>query len=135
MKLRVTVEGKTYEVEVEVLDDAGGGLAHAAAPARGHSAPASAPAPAAPSPTPPPAPAASAPVSTSGDVVVAPIVGTVMQIKVAVGETVTLNQVLLVMEAMKMETNVASPMAGKIKAIHVTPGQAVKAGQVLVEFE
>jgi biotin carboxyl carrier protein len=58
-----------------------------------------------------------------------------MQIKVAVGETVALNQVLLVMEAMKMETNVASPMAGKINAIHVTPGQAVKAGQVLVEFE
>jgi glutaconyl-CoA/methylmalonyl-CoA decarboxylase subunit gamma len=135
MKLRVTVEGKTYEVEVEVLDDAAGGPAHTAAPARSHSATASAPAPAASSHPPASGPAASASASTSGDVVVAPIVGTVMQIKVAAGESVELNQVLLVMEAMKMETNVASPMAGKIKAIRVTPGQAVKAGQVLIEFE
>jgi methylmalonyl-CoA carboxyltransferase small subunit len=68
-------------------------------------------------------------------VVKAPIVGTVVQIKVAPGDTVAVNQVLLVMEAMKMETNVASPLAGKVKTIRVSPGDAVKAGQVLVEFE
>jgi methylmalonyl-CoA carboxyltransferase small subunit len=58
-----------------------------------------------------------------------------VQIKIAPGDTVAVNQVLLVMEAMKMETNVASPLAGKVKTIRVSPGDAVKAGQVLVEFE
>jgi biotin carboxyl carrier protein len=134
MKLRVTVEGKSYEVEVEVLDDTGG-LAHLASshPAA-HAAPSPAPAAPMPSTSTAPAPRA-APSSASGDVVVAPIVGTVLQVKVAVGDAVELNHVLLVMEAMKMETNVASPMAGRIKAVHVTPGQAVKAGQVMIEFE
>ena len=130
MKLRITVEGKTYEVEVEVLEGAPIGPTHgpttvhstAAAPTRSH-----------PSPDVDPAPHSSA--VTGEHVIKAPIVGTILELKVAPGDTVTINQVLLVMEAMKMETNIASPIAGKIKTILVSPGEAVKAGQVLVELE
>ena len=135
MKLRITVEGQTYEVEVEVLSEtrheppvgASAVQSVARSPTSGVAATGSSPPPA----------AATAPISAApgSHVVEAPIVGTIMQLKVAAGETVAVNQVLLVMEAMKMETNIASPMAGKIKAIHVAPGQAVKAGQVLIEFE
>lgn len=133
MKLRITVEGKTYEVEVEVVEEGlaaplhgstwghGSSVAELASTAQPH-------APAAGVPTPSPG-------VSSDRVVKAPIVGTILQIKVAPGDTVSINQVLLVMEAMKMETNVASPLAGKVKAVRVSPGEAVKAGQVLVELE
>lgn len=134
MKLRITVEGKAYEVEVDVLEDANSGYG-------GYSPPTPRAAPA-PRPAPEPAPVRAAPVpvgngnGNGGDrAVKAPIVGTVMQVKVKPGDNVELNQVLLVMEAMKMETNIASPMPGKVKAVLAAPGDAVKAGQVLVELE
>jgi len=134
MKLRITVEGKTYGVEAEVLEDAPVG-----SPLRSATVPTTTMVP--PITPAPPAPrtdAAVAPVpavETTGTVVNAPIVGTIMQLKVAVGDSVAVNQVLLVMEAMKMETNIASPVAGRVKAIYVSPGEAVKAGQLLVELE
>jgi methylmalonyl-CoA carboxyltransferase small subunit len=142
MKLRITVEGQSYEVDVEVLDD-GAGAPPTGGPMYGSTSVGArtvAP-PAAPKPAPDPAPAPSraidvAPSSGSGEKVVkAPIVGTIVQLKVAPGDSVEINQVLLVMEAMKMETNVASPIAGKVKAVRVSPGDPVKSGQVLVEFE
>ncbi len=134
MKLRITVEGKAYEVEVDVLDESG-------SPAPRYAAAEVAPVRSA-SVAPPPAPAP-APVATNGNgngnggerVVKAPIVGTVMSVKVKPGDDVQVNQVLLVMEAMKMETNIASPIAGKIKSVAAKPGDAVKAGQVLVELD
>ncbi len=146
MKLRISVEGKTYEVDVEVVEEGPGGPIYGStsvhsgtvtAPVAVKPAPSAAPtAPAAAPARPSPASAASASSSAPGDKVVkAPIVGTVMQLKVAPGDEVSVNQVLLVMEAMKMETNVASPIAGKVKTIRVAGGEAVKAGQVLVEFE
>jgi glutaconyl-CoA/methylmalonyl-CoA decarboxylase subunit gamma len=125
MKLRITVEGKTYEVQVDTVDDG------PAAPVYGSTSVHSTmmPAPASPAPTPPTA-------TSSGDrLVKAPIVGTVLALKVAPGDSVSVNQVLLVMEAMKMETNVSSPLAGRVKAIRVAAGEPVKAGQVLIEFE
>lgn len=134
MKLRITIEGKTYEVEVEVLEGAPIGPTHG--PTTVHSAaaaPASTPTKSHPSPDVDPAPHSSA--VTGEHVIKAPIVGTILELKVAPGDTVGVNQVLLVMEAMKMETNIASPIAGKIKSILVSPGEAVKAGQVLVELE
>lgn len=131
MKLRITVEGKTYEVDVEVLEEGPAGPLYGSTSF--HSSTVA-------GPTSPGTPAAAPPVATAAGgggehVVKAPIVGTIVQIKVAPGDTVEVNQVLLVMEAMKMETNVASPIAGKVKTIRVSPGEAVKAGQVLVEFE
>jgi glutaconyl-CoA/methylmalonyl-CoA decarboxylase subunit gamma len=132
MKLRITVEGKTYEVDVEVLEEGPPGPLYGSTSVHGSTV-AGPTSPAKPAATPP---AASAPVGGGSEhVVKAPIVGTIVQIKVAPGDMVEINQVLLVMEAMKMETNVASPIAGKVKTIRVSPGEAVKAGQVLVEFE
>lgn len=137
MKLRISVEGKAYDVDVEVLEEGNGHspshVPHVAAPVASApmARPVSVPPPAAPAP-------AAAPSNGNGGgerVVKAPIVGTVMSIKVKPGDNVELNQVLLVMEAMKMETNIASPIPGKVKAVLAVPGDAVKAGQVLVEFE
>jgi len=134
MKLRITVESKTYEVEVEVVEETPSGPMYGSTSVHSTTvAPPTAPSHAHPSPAVEHVPLASAP---GGEhVVKAPIVGTILQLKVAPGDTVSVNQVLLVMEAMKMETNIASPIAGKIKTIRVSPGEAVKAGQVLVEFE
>jgi glutaconyl-CoA/methylmalonyl-CoA decarboxylase subunit gamma len=133
MKLRITVEGKTYEVDVEVLEEGPPGPLYGSTSVHGSTVAG----PVSPAKS-EPAQAAAAPAPAAGGsehVVKAPIVGTIVQIKVAPGDTVSVNQVLLVMEAMKMETNVASPLAGKVKAIRVSPGEAVKAGQILVEFE
>ena len=143
MKLRVTVQGKTYEVDVEVLES-NGGSAVQQAPAPAPAAPAPAQQPAAPQPAPAPshpAPAqdkSSQPEATAaaGDnVFPAPLAGTVRTIHVKPGDTVEANQEMMVVEAMKMETNVSAPGAGKIKSVLVNVGDAVSAGQPLVEFE
>jgi methylmalonyl-CoA carboxyltransferase small subunit len=64
-----------------------------------------------------------------------PIAGIVIKINVQVGQQLQANDLLLVLEAMKMETNVTAPVAGKVKNIHVNPGDGVQVGQLLVEFE
>ena len=137
MKLRITVEGFTYDVDVEVLDSTDmPGVVTAppvlSAPPRSSSAKGAA--------TPPPARAArSAPAAAAAGagekVCKSPIAGTITQVKVKPGDKVGFNQVLLIMEAMKMETNIASPVAGTVKSVNVAAGQAVKQNQVLVEFE
>ena len=143
MKLRITVEGKSYEVDVEVLDQGAAGPVYGSTSIHGSTlegkvAP-KVPAAAA-SPVSPPASGATPAAATSADsggehVIKAPIVGTIVQLKVAHGDQVEANPVLLVMEAMKMETNVATPQAGKVKTVRVSPGESVKAGQVLIELE
>lgn len=112
MKLLITVEGVQYEVDVQVLDDAG-----PAAPAATAAAPAK--------------PAAAA--ATGGEAK-APIAGSVLDVKVNVGDNVSVNDPLLVLEAMKMESVVASPQAGQVREILVKPGDNVTAGQVLIRF-
>lgn len=131
MKLRITVEGKSYDVEVEVLDDA---VLRSPAETGAHAS-VSSPSPQPPKPLPSVAPTPSLSKVSGDRVVKAPIVGTILQLKVAPGDVVTTNQVLLVMEAMKMETNISSPLEGKVKAIFVAVGEAVKADQALVELE
>jgi biotin carboxyl carrier protein len=64
-----------------------------------------------------------------------PLMGVVQAIECAPGDSVTTEQPLLVLEAMKMLTTIASPSDATIKAIHVGIGDSVKQGQVLVEFE
>lgn len=113
MKLLITVEGVQYEVDVQVLDDAG-----ATAPA----------ATAAAAPAKPAAPA------TTGGEAKAPIAGSVLDVKVKVGDNVNVNDPLLVLEAMKMESVVASPQAGQVREILIKPGDNVTAGQVLIRF-
>jgi biotin carboxyl carrier protein len=128
MKLRVTVQGKVFEVDVEVLEgEVNGAPAPAPAPA-----PRTASAiPAAPAPAPAPAPAAPA----GGKVFPAPLAGTVRAINVKPGSQVNLNDEMMIVEAMKMETSVSAPHAGKVKAVLVNVGDAVQAGQGLIEFE
>ncbi len=137
MKLKITVHGVAYEVDVEVLDakdemfDSGSPLPRPAAPA--------APAAAAAAPVAPVAPGAGvAPVPAAGGAtegVVSPIAGTVLETKCKAGDAVSAGQVLLVIEAMKMETEISAPNAGKVKAVQVAPGDAVRENQMLVEFE
>ncbi len=130
MKLKITVHGVAYEVDVEVLD-AGDGFPNPAKNRRrtprsntGEIPP--------PPPTAGPAPTSS---GTEGGAVASPIAGTVLEVKCKPGDTVTENQVLLVIEAMKMKTSIAAPTAGKVKSVPVAAGDTVRESQTLVEFE
>lgn len=131
MKLRITVHGNAYEVEVEVLDP-GEGFPSGPLPRVSAS---SAPAPSGPSVAPPPLKTPTVPVNGPTDGVTSPIAGTVLEIKCKPGDTVACNQELLVIEAMKMETSIAAPSAGKIKSVDVAVGDAVREGQTLVKFD
>jgi biotin carboxyl carrier protein len=129
MKMKITVEGKTYDVEVELVEeaDAAGG------------SPYTTPAPPMQYPvrlaTPvwsPPRPGGSL---SDEKTCRSPIAGVITRIIAKVGQKVRENEPLLVIEAMKMESNIASPTSGVVKAIPVESGAGVKVGQTLVEFE
>ena len=126
MKLKITVDGKVYEVDVEVAEPE--------APQPGY-VPPTAPArlPGTVAVPPPPRPTAAGPVDES-KVSRSPISGVVVRVPVQAGQAIQVNDVLLVLEAMKMETVITSPVAGKVAKINVQVGDAVQAGQVLVEF-
>ena len=142
MKYVATLNGKKYEVEIERVDeyrplDRGAQVSApapilAAAPApKAAPAPAAAPAPkAAPAPAPAPAPAAAP--SAGGQTVEAPMPGKILDIKVKVGDAVSYGQCVIVMEAMKMETEIVAPAAGTVAAINVSTGDSVETGAVLV---
>ena len=110
-KYRVTVNGTAYEIELEELTGA---------------APASAPAPAA---APTPAPAAAAP--TGGEQVTSPMPGTILSINVAAGDTVKRGQVLMILEAMKMENEIMCPCDGKVASVNTSKGSSVESGTLL----
>ena len=117
---RITVNGTAYDVAVEEL----GAGAVAAAPAPVAAAPvAAAPAPAAP------APAAS---GAGGSVKVAsPMPGKILSVKASVGTAVKKGDVILLLEAMKMENEVVAPEDGTIASINVSAGDTVEAGDTL----
>ncbi|MBT8419753.1 MAG: acetyl-CoA carboxylase biotin carboxyl carrier protein subunit [Gammaproteobacteria bacterium] len=134
MKLKITLEGVTYELDVEFVDEG------EAAPPSGASgsAPKAPSAPAASSarkPASPAKPAASSAAADGEKTIACPLSGTVWKVLVKVGDVVEANQDLLILEAMKMETNVVSTMAGTVKNIPVAEGDAVSQGQLLIEFE
>lgn len=133
MKLLITVQGIRYEVDVEVIDD---GIQK---PVIDHLQATSSPhhhVPVTPAPRPPARAAPSqAPVAGDDAQVVSPISGNVSTIEVKLGQKVTTNDVLIIVEAMKMETPIKSPRDGVIKSISVAAGDAVKTGQALMEFE
>lgn len=128
MKYKVTLNGKTYEVEVEagkavLLDEY-----EALAPATS-SAPvveAAAPAPAAV------APAASAVNLAAGEPVTSPMPGNILSVNVKEGDKVTAGQVLVILEAMKMETEIPAPKDGTIVQIVTSKGSVVETGSPLV---
>ena len=127
--IRISFEGRSYDVEVEVLNSASAPAVSAPAPVA--AAPvAAAPVVAAPAP----APVAAAPVSAGGTEVHSPMMGLVFKIKVKVGDTVAANQEVVVLEAMKMETPVYAPAAGTVTAIHIKEQDSVSEGQVLLNI-
>ncbi len=128
MKLKITVDGKVYEVEVDVFEPEPAGPAYVP-PVGSARVPAAAPTAA------PPTPAGAAPVADEGKVCRSPIAGTVAKVPIQVGQAIKVNDVLMVLEAMKMETVITSPIAGKVARINAAVGDVVPGGQVLVEFE
>ena len=129
MKYKVTLNGRTYEVEVEagkamLLDEY-----EAIAPAPVAAAPAAAPVAAA-------APAAAAPaapaVTGAGEAVNAPMPGTILKVNVKVGDAVTAGTVLCVLEAMKMENEILAPKDGTVTQVVVSKGSSVDTGAPLV---
>ena len=127
MKLKITVDGKVYEVEVDVSEPEAVGPAYVP-PAGSARVPAAPPPPAAARP-------GAAPVADESKVCRSPIAGTVAKVPIQVGQTIQVNDVLMVLEAMKMETVITAPIAGKVAKINANVGDFVQAGQVLVEFE
>ena len=108
-KYRVTVNGTVYEIELEELIG-------------------TAPAPAAAAPA-APAPAAAAP--EGGEQVTAPMPGTILSINVAAGDTVKRGQVLMILEAMKMENEIMCPCDGKVASVNTSKGSSVESGTLL----
>jgi methylmalonyl-CoA carboxyltransferase small subunit len=130
LKLKITVDGKLYEVDVEVSEPE--------QPQPGyHHPPGHARIPAATPIVAPPIPVhgAGAPVEDESKVCRSPFAGTVSKISAQAGQTIQVNDVLLILEAMKMETVITAPIAGKVAKINVNVGDAVQQGQILVEFE
>ena len=131
-KAQVEVNGKAYEVEMDMS-----GIKVPAAPkaaprvAPVAAAAAAAPVAAAPAAAPAPAPAASG----AGMQVKSPLPGTVLNIMVHEGDTVTAGQHLILLEAMKMENNIDAPKAGKVTNIRVKGRDAVMEGDLLLTIE
>jgi methylmalonyl-CoA carboxyltransferase small subunit len=122
MKLKVTVDSVPYEIDVEVAEPAAPSLG-AIVIGGGGAAPVAA------------APAAGGGAKASANAVAAPLAGSVNRILVEVGQSVEEGDVVLVLEAMKMETEITAPKAGKVAAILVSQGEAVQGGQGLVEID
>ncbi len=103
---KVKVNGKVYEVELESVSEVAGTIA---------------------------APQAAAPVATgAGAELKAPMAGTILDVKVSVGQSVNVGDVVCILEAMKLENEVVADKAGVVKSIAVSKGTAVENGQVLV---
>ena len=110
-KYRVTVNGTAYEIELEELTGA-----------------APAPAAAAPAPAPAAAPAAA---PAGGEQVTSPMPGTILSINVAAGDAVKRGQVLMILEAIKMENEIMCPCDGKVASVNTSKGSSVESGTLL----
>jgi methylmalonyl-CoA carboxyltransferase small subunit len=120
MKLKVTVNGVAYDIDVEVEEQEtptlgaiviGGGSGHAVAPTTASVQ------------------------AASANAVTAPLAGTVARVLVEEGQEIEAGQVLCVLEAMKMETEITAPKSGKVARILVEKGTAVQAGEGLIELD
>ncbi|UWZ85806.1 acetyl-CoA carboxylase biotin carboxyl carrier protein subunit [Occallatibacter riparius] len=125
MKLRITIAGNVYEAEVEVLDEEEVAAPYVAPPAPVY----------VPAVSVPPTSGNAFDNDLSNGIRRSPVTGLVIRVPVAPGQSVEAGELLLVLEAMKMETQVTAPRAGTVQKVHVEPGNSVKVGQVLVELE
>lgn len=120
---RITVNGTAYDVAVEELS---AGTVPAAAPVAAPAAPVAAPAP---------APAAPAAGGTEGSVkIAAPMPGKILAVKANIGQAVKRGDVVMVLEAMKMENEITAPQDGTIAGIHVAVGDSVESGDTLASL-
>ncbi len=120
MKLTVTVNGIAYAVQVEVEEEQRrnmGAIMFGIGGNSSHNEPATA-----------------SVQGVSANAVVAPLAGSVFKVLVEEGDAIEAGQVLLVLEAMKMETEITAPNAGTVGAVHVSVGDSVQGGQALVEI-
>ena len=130
MKLQIGIDGKTFEVEVEVLEDDSA-----------QRMPNYGPYPIVPATIQPAPPTTRLPSQVSEEnideekVCRSPVAGVVIKVSVSPGQLIQANDPLIVLEAMKMETNVTSPVSGKVKHVRVVQGDAVKVNQIVVEFD
>ena len=135
MKYIATINGKRYEVEVERVEGYKSldrnGVAAPKAPALASTAPVQRPA--APAPAAAPAPvAAPAPAAAGATTVEAPMPGKVLDVKVTAGQVVKYGDVVAIMEAMKMETEIVAPADGTVSQILVKAGDPVDTGAAMV---
>ena len=126
MKYKVTLNGRTYEVEVEAGKAVLLAEYEAVAPAAPAAVPVAAPAAAAPA-----APAAPA-ITGAGESVNAPMPGTILKVNVQQGQAVKAGTVLCVLEAMKMENEILAPKDGTVTQVAAVKGASVDTGAVLV---
>lgn len=128
-KFKITVDGTEYLVEMEEI---GGVPSTPVAPAAQQTAPVANPQPVVATPqTAPTQPAA----TSEGDLIAAPMPGSILKVLVNVGDEVQENQPLLILEAMKMENEVVSNHAGKVTSISVNVGETVNAGDALITIQ
>ena len=125
MKYKVTLNGRTYEVEVEA------GKAMCVAEYEAY-APAAAPVAAAPAAAPAAAAPAAPAVTGAGEAVNAPMPGNILKVNVQNGQAVKAGEVLVVLEAMKMENEIMAPKAGTVTQVLVSKGSTVDTGAPLV---
>lgn len=130
-KLRVTVEGKVYEVLVEVLDEPAGSAPPVAAAV---SAPAPVAAPVAVAPAPLPVAPKPAPISAGADDVTSPLAGKLVSVDVKVGDAVEQGAQVATVEAMKMNTYVYAPRSGRVAAVLANVGEPVEEGVALLRL-
>ena len=128
MKYKVTLNGRTYEVEVE----AGKAMLLAEYEAVAPAAPAAAAAPVAAAPAAAPAAAAAPVVTGAGEAVNAPMPGNILKVNVKAGDAVKSGTVLVVLEAMKMENEIKAPKDGTVTQVLVSKGSTVDTGAPLV---
>ncbi len=128
-QLKITVNGKAYDVTVEEMGASVSAPVVAPAPAAAPT-PAAAPAPAAAS-APAPAPVASG----EGDPVNAPMNGNIVDVKVSAGQSVSKGDILVILEAMKMENEIMAPRDGIVSSVLVSKGETVDTGKTLVTIQ
>ena len=127
-KFKIKVDGQEYQVEMEEI-----GAVAPAAPVAPVAAPVAPAAPAAPAVEAAPAPAAPVASTPAGvDAMPSPMPGNILRVLVNVGDTVSENQPLMILEAMKMENEIVAAKAGVVAGIHVKEGQVVNPGDALI---